>query len=131
MPNNRTVLLWRNNGEERIYFPVNPMEINISRPNQNRVPSLAMGGTVNAWGGRGLREVKLWTSLRCEGSPFYSGQPPETAVAAQMGGNTPPVRMRTSGRKKRCTRCARANAVGNRLSVLRRRDEMEGPGGMA
>lgn len=51
--NTRTVLLWHNNGEERIYFTVNPAKINVSRPNQNRVLSLAMGGTVNAWGGRG------------------------------------------------------------------------------
>lgn len=81
MPNTRTVLLWHNNGEERIYFPVNPAEINVSRPNQNRVLSLAMGGTVNVWGGRGLREVRLRTFLPCEGSPFYSGQPPEAVLA--------------------------------------------------
>lgn len=79
--NTRTVLLWHNNGEERIYFTVNPAEINVSRPNQNRVLPLAMGGTVNAWGGRGLREVKLRTFLPCEGSPFYSGQPPEAVLA--------------------------------------------------
>lgn len=81
LKNTRTVLLWHNNGEERIYFTVNPAEINISRPNQNRVLSLAMGGTVNAWGGRGLREVKLKTFLPCEGSPFYSGQSPEAVLA--------------------------------------------------
>lgn len=79
--NTRTVLLWHNNGEERIYFTVNPAEINVSRPNQNRVLPLAMGGTVNAWGGRGLREVKLRTFLPCEGSSFYSGQRPETVLA--------------------------------------------------
>lgn len=97
--NTRTVLLWHNNGEERIYFTVNPREINISRPNQNRVLSLAMGGTVNAWGGRGLREVKLKTFLPCEGSPFYSGQPPETILAMlkrwQDSGD--PVRLILSG----------------------------------
>ncbi len=79
--NTRTVLLWHSNGEERIYFTVNPAEINISRPNQNRVLSLAMGGTVNAWGGRGLREVTIKTFLPCEGSPFYAGQPPEALIA--------------------------------------------------
>lgn len=81
LKNTRTVLLWHNNGEERIYLTVNPAEINVSRPNQNRVLSLAMGGTVNAWGGRGLREVKLRTFLPCEGSPFYSGQSPEAVLA--------------------------------------------------
>lgn len=81
MPNTRTVLLWHDNGAERIYFTVNPAEINISRPNENRVLSLAMGGTVNAWGGRGLREVRLRTFLPCEGSPFYSGEEPETVLA--------------------------------------------------
>lgn len=97
--NTRTVLLWHNNGEERIYFSVNPAEINVSRPNQNRVLSLAMGGTVNAWGGRGLREVKLRTFLPCEGSPFYSGQPPEAILAMlrrwQDSGD--PVRLILSG----------------------------------
>lgn len=97
--NTRTVLLWHNNGEERIYFSVNPAEINVSRPNQNRALSLAMGGTVNAWGGRGLREVKLRTFLPCEGSPFYSGQPPETILSMlrrwQDSGD--PVRLILSG----------------------------------
>ena len=32
-----------------------------------------MGGTVNAWGGRGLREVRLRTFLPAEESPFYDG----------------------------------------------------------
>ena len=81
MKNTRTVLLWHNNGEERIYFTVNPAEINISRPNCNRVFSLAMGGTASAWGGRGLREVRLRTFLPWEGSPFYGGQPPEAVLA--------------------------------------------------
>ena len=57
--NTRTVLLWHNNGEERIYFTVNPARLTVTRPNENRVRSLAMGGTVNIWGGRGLREVRL------------------------------------------------------------------------
>ena len=41
--NTRTVLLWHNNGEERIYFTVNPARIAVSRPNRNRVLPLAMG----------------------------------------------------------------------------------------
>lgn len=97
--NTRTVLLWHDNGAERVYFAVNPAEINISRPNVNRALSLAMGGSVNAWGGRGLREVKLKTFLPCEGSPFYSGQPPETVLAMlkrwQDSGD--PVRLILSG----------------------------------
>lgn len=51
--NTRTVLLWHNNGEERIYFTVNPARLTVTRPNENRVRSLAMGGTVNIWGGPG------------------------------------------------------------------------------
>ena len=47
--NTRTVLLWHNNGEERIYFTVNPARLTVTRPNENRVRSLAMGGTVNIW----------------------------------------------------------------------------------
>lgn len=97
--NTRTVLLWHNNGEERIYFTVNPAEIAVSRPNRNRVLPLAMGGTVNVWAGRGLREVKLTTFLPWETSPFYDGQSPETVLAMlkrwQDSGD--PVRLILSG----------------------------------
>lgn len=92
-------MLWHNNGEERIYFTVNPAEIFVSRPNRNRVLPLAMGGTVNVWAGRGLREVKLTTFLPWEGSPFYDGQPPEAVLAMlkrwQDSGD--PVRLILSG----------------------------------
>ena len=97
--NTRTVLLWHNNGEERIYFTVNPARLTVTRPNENRVRSLAMGGTVNIWGGRGLREVRLTTFLPAAGSPFYTGQEPETALAMlkswQDSGD--PVRLIISG----------------------------------
>ncbi|MCI8809098.1 MAG: LysM peptidoglycan-binding domain-containing protein [Oscillibacter sp.] len=79
--NTRTVVLWHNNGEERIYFTVNSAEINVSRSNQNWVLSLAMERTVNVWGGRGLRAVTLETFLPSENSPFYAGQPPEAVLA--------------------------------------------------
>jgi len=78
--NTRTVLLWHNNGAERIYFTINPQQIAISRPNTNRVLPLAMGGSVNAWSGRGLREVKLATFLPSEDSPFYGGESPATIL---------------------------------------------------
>ena len=77
----RTVLLWHNNGEQRIYFTVNPEQIAISRPNRNRVLPLAMGGTVNVWAGRGLREVTLTTFLPDAASPFFDGQTAETVLA--------------------------------------------------
>ena len=64
--NTRTVLLWHNNGAERIYFTVNPASIRVSRPNVNRVEPLALGGSINLWGGRGLREVALETFLPAE-----------------------------------------------------------------
>ena len=78
--NTRTVLLWHDNGAERITLSVNPEQISVSRPNVNRVLSLAMGGTANAWGGRGLREVTLSTFLPGETSPFYSGTSPQTVL---------------------------------------------------
>ena len=97
--NTRTVLLWHNNGEERIYFTVNPARLTVSRPNENRVRSLAMGGTVNIWGGRGLREVKMTTFLPAPNSPFYNGQEPESVLAKlkswQDSGD--PVRLIISG----------------------------------
>ena len=79
--NTRTVLLWHNNGEERIYFTVNPARLTVTRPNENRVRSLAMGGTVNIWGGRGLREVRLTTFLPSAYSPFFDGKEPESILA--------------------------------------------------
>lgn len=97
--NTRTVLLWHNNGAERIYLAVNPAEIRVSRPNENRVVSLAMGGTANIWGGRGLREVTLTTFLPAESSPFYTGTSPDAILAAlrrwQDSGD--PIRLILSG----------------------------------
>ena len=79
--NTRTILLWHNNGERRITFTVNPEEVAVSRPNTNRVLPLAMGGSVNAWGGRGLREVKIVTFLPSAQSPFYDGTSAETVLS--------------------------------------------------
>ena len=97
--NTRTVLLWHNNGEERIYFTVNPARLTVTRPNENRVRSLAMGGTVNIWGGRGLREVRLTTFLPSAYSPFFDGKEPESILAMlkswQDSGD--PVRLIISG----------------------------------
>ena len=97
--NTRTVLLWHNNGEERIYFTVNPARLTVTRPNENRVRSLAMGGTVNIWGGRGLREVRLTTFLPSAYSPFFDGKEPESVLAMlkswQDSGD--PVRLIISG----------------------------------
>lgn len=78
--NTRTILLWHNNGEKRITFTVNPEEVAVSRPSTNRRLSLAMGGTVNAWGGRGLREVKIVTFLPGADSPFFGGVTAETVL---------------------------------------------------
>lgn len=79
--NTRTVLLWHNNGAERIYLTVNPASIRVSRPNVNRVEPLALGGSINLWGGRGLREVALETFLPAETSPFSDGQAPDTVIS--------------------------------------------------
>lgn len=76
----RTVLLWHNNGAERISLPVNPAALSVSRPNCNRVCTLAMGGTVNLWGGRGLREVRLTTFLPHSASPFSDGADPQSVL---------------------------------------------------
>lgn len=97
--NTRTLLLWHNNGEERIYFTVNPAALSVSRPSCNRRVFLAMGGSINIWGGRGLREIRLSTFLPWHTSPFYGGQPPESVLAMlrrwQDSGD--PVRLILSG----------------------------------
>ena len=69
----RTILIWHNNGEQQFSFTVNPETLTVSRPNCNRVMRLALGGTVNLWGGRGLREVRFSTFLPAEKSPFFEG----------------------------------------------------------
>lgn len=81
MSRTRTILIWHNNGEQRITFTVNPAELSISRPSVNQVYTLAMGGAVNAWGGRGLREVRLKTFLPAASSPFYAGTDGQTVLS--------------------------------------------------
>ena len=97
--NTRTVLLWHNNGETQFTFAVNPANITVSRPNVNRAVSLAMGGQVNLWGGRGLREVRLDTFLPREGSRFFDGRSPDTILSLlkswQDSGD--PIRLIISG----------------------------------
>ena len=97
--NTRTVLLWHNNGETQFTFSVNPANITVSRPNVNRTVSLAMGGQVNLWGGRGLREVRLDTFLPREGSPFFHGRAPDAILSLlkswQDSGD--PIRLIISG----------------------------------
>lgn len=97
--NTRTVLLWHNNGETQFTFAVNPASITVSRPNVNRVAELAMGGQINLWGGRGLREVNLETFLPQDGSRFFAGHSPDAILSLlktwQDSGD--PVRLIISG----------------------------------
>lgn len=97
--NTRTVLLWHNNGETQFTFAVNPSNITVSRPNVNRVANLAMGGQINIWGGRGLREVRLETFLPRESSKFFQGRSPDSLLsllkAWQDSGD--PIRLIISG----------------------------------
>ena len=97
--NTRTVLLWHNNGETQFTFAVNPAGITVSRPNVNRVETLALGGEINLWGGRGLREVVLETFLPRDGSRFFQGNSPDTVLSLlkrwQDSGD--PIRLIISG----------------------------------
>lgn len=97
--NSRTILIWYNNGEQQFSFTVNPERLSISRPNCNRVETLALGGEINLWGGRGLREVRFTTFLPSEDSPFYDGTDGAAVLALlkawQDSGQ--PVRMIVSG----------------------------------
>lgn len=74
MAKSRTILIWHNNGEQQFTFTVNPERLRVSRPNCNRVERLAMGGTVNLWGGRGLREVSFTTFLRRSARRFTAAR---------------------------------------------------------
>lgn len=71
MAKSRTILIWHNNGEQQFTFTVNPERLRVSRPNCNRVERLAMGGTVNLWGGRGLRGRILRGELTVRGDLRY------------------------------------------------------------
>ena len=97
--NTRTVLLWHNNGETQFTFAVNPADITVSRPNVNRVADLALGGQINLWGGRGLREVRLDTFLPQETSHFFAGRSPDSILSLlktwQDSGD--PIRLIISG----------------------------------
>ena len=97
--NTRTVLLWHNNGETQFTFAVNPANITVSRPNVNRTVSLAMGGQLNLWGGRGLREVRLDTFLPRESSPFFDGRSPDTILSLLKSwqDSSDPIRLIISG----------------------------------
>lgn len=95
----RTILIWHNNGEQQFSFTVNPEKLSITRPNCNRTEPLALGGEVNLWGGRGLREVKLTTFLPESGSPFYDGTDGAEVLALLKSwqDSGAPVRMIVSG----------------------------------
>lgn len=97
--NTRTILLWHNNGETQIAFTVNPEKITVTRPNCNRTARLAMGGSVNVWGGRGLREVTFTTFLPGEKSPFFTGRTPaeQLALLRTWQDSGDPVRLILSG----------------------------------
>lgn len=79
--NTRTVVLCFNDNAEHLSFPVNPAQFSLTRPNRNRVYDLALGGTVNLWGGRGLRQVQLSTFFPGEDSPFFDGTSPGAVLA--------------------------------------------------
>lgn len=53
----KAVFVWHDNSVERIYFTVTRARLNVSWPNRNQAASLAMGGSVNIWVARELREV--------------------------------------------------------------------------
>ena len=99
MAKSRTILIWHNNGEQQFTFTVNPERLRVSRPNCNRVERLAMGGTVNLWGGRGLREVSFTTFLPEERSPFYGGTDGAEVLTLlkRWQDNGDPVRLIVSG----------------------------------
>ena len=79
--NTRSVALCFNDNAEHIVFQVNPAQLSLSRPNRNQSFDLALGGSINLWGGRGLRQVHLSTFLPHEGSPFSSGSSPDAVLA--------------------------------------------------
>ena len=56
--NTRSVALCFNDNAEHIVFQVNPAQLSLSRPNRNQSFDLALGGSINLWGGRGLRQVR-------------------------------------------------------------------------
>jgi LysM repeat protein len=79
--NTRTVLIWFNNGEERLTLPVNPKNISFARPQNTHTFTTVNGETVHTAGGTGLASVAIETFLPGENSPFFAGVAPVTALS--------------------------------------------------
>lgn len=78
--NTRTVLIWFNNDQERLTFPVNPQSITLSRPQTTREFISIGGDAIHVARGDGLMSVGLSTFLPGVQSPFYRGVHPLTAL---------------------------------------------------
>jgi len=76
----RTVLIWFNNDEERLTFAVNPGSMTFSRPQASREFVTVGGEHIHVAAGRGLMSVGISTFLPGEGSRFYRGIHPLSAL---------------------------------------------------
>lgn len=80
MDRTRTVLIWYNNGAERLTLPVNPERITLTRRQETKEYRTIGGEPLHLACGPGLTEVSFRTFLPDEGSRFYTGVPPLTAL---------------------------------------------------
>lgn len=81
MEKTRTVLIWYDNGAERLSLPVNPAQMTLTRTQETRELRTIAGEPLHLACGPGLLTVSFRTFLPAADSRFYDGTPPETALA--------------------------------------------------
>lgn len=77
----RTVTLWYNRDRARLTLAVNPRQMTVSRTQALREFRTVTGAPIRVSQGQGLRQVRFSTFLPGTLSPFYTGTPPQTALA--------------------------------------------------
>lgn len=99
MNRTRTVLLWYNNGAERLTLPVNPARINLRRTQNTRELCTIDGAPLHVACGPGLTHISFSTFLPSEHSRFYTGIPPAHALEmlCRWQNGRRPVRLMISG----------------------------------
>ena len=77
----RTVTMWYNQDRVCLTLAVNPQQMTVSRAQSLREFRTITGAPIRVSQGQGLRQVRFSTFLPCTLSPFYTGTPPQTALA--------------------------------------------------
>ena len=80
MRKTRTIMMMVEGGQYEL--AVNPPELTVTQESKDRTIDLLNVGEVNVAGNRGLIKVTISTFLPDAGSPFYTGDAPESLIMA-------------------------------------------------